>query len=75
MHPEDIKAALRKRGSSQAILARELGVAITSVHNVIHGACKSERIAKAISEVVGVDRALLWPSRYVSRDQRLRNAA
>jgi len=75
MHPEDIKAALRKRGSSQAKVARELDVAITSVHNVIHGACKSERIAKAISEIVGVDRADLWPGRYASINERLRNAA
>lgn len=75
MHPEDIKAALRKRGSGQAKLARELGVAITSVHNVIHGACKSERIAKAIADIVGVDRAVLWPGRYLNINERMRNAA
>lgn len=75
MHPEDIKAALRKRGSSQASIARELGVAITSVHNVIHGACKSNRIAGAISRIVGVDRAELWPGRYATRNERLRDAA
>lgn len=74
MHPEDIKAALRKRGASQAKVARELQVAITSVHNVIHGACKSDRIARKISEIVGVDRAVLWPGRYEPRDERLRQA-
>lgn len=74
MHPEDIKAALRKRGASQAKVARELSVAITSVHNVIHGACKSDRIARKISEIVGVDRADLWPGRYETRDERLRKA-
>lgn len=75
MHPEDIKAALRKRGSSQSRVARDLGVAQTSVHNVIHGACKSDRIAKAIADIVGVDRADLWPGRYAPINERLRNAA
>jgi Ner family transcriptional regulator len=75
MHPEDIKAALRKHGSSQAKVARKLNVAITSVHNVIHGACKSERIAKAIADIIGIDRAELWPGRYEPIHERLAKAA
>jgi lambda repressor-like predicted transcriptional regulator len=75
MHPEDIKAMLRKAGSSQAGVARALGVNQTTVFNVIHGACKSERIAKAIADVVGVDRAVLWPGRYATLNERIRRAA
>ena len=72
MHPEDIKAALRKRGASQAKIARQLGVANTTVHNVIYGGCKSDRIAKFIANIIGMDRAEIWPGRYESIEERLR---
>ena len=70
MHPEDIKAELSKRGSSQSNIARRLNVAITSVHNVIHGACKSERIAREVARIVGIDRSELWPGRYKTPEER-----
>lgn len=75
MHPEDIKAGLRKVGSSQTRIANALKVSPTTVHNVIYGGCKSERIAKAISEVLGKDRSEIWPGRYEPITERLRNAA
>lgn len=75
MHPEDIKAALRKQRSSQAKIARQLGVNQTTVHNVIYGGCKSERIAKAIADVIGVDRSVIWPDRYDPPAVRLAKAA
>lgn len=75
MHPEDIKAELRKKGSSQKKIADCMKVNQTTVHNVIHGACKSERVAKAIAEVIGVDRSELWPGRYETPAERLRKAA
>ena len=75
MHSEDIKAALRKKGFSQKEVADRMKVSPTTVHNVICGACKSERVARFISSIVGVDRGDLWPGRYGPRDERLRNAA
>lgn len=74
MHPEDIKAELRKRRSSQTKIARALNVNQTSVHNVIYGGCKSERIAKAIADVIGVDRSELWPGRHDPPPERLAKA-
>lgn len=74
MHPEDIKAALRKKGSSQKKVADAMDVSLTTIHNVIHGACKSERCAKAIADIVGEDRSALWPGRYDTPAQRLLKA-
>ncbi len=75
MHPEDIKAALKKKRSSQSKIAKALNVAPTSVHNVIYGGCKSERIAKAIADVIGKDRSELWPDRYDPPAERIARAA
>ena len=67
MHPEDIKAALKKKRSSQSKIAKAL--------NVIYGGCKSERIAKAIADVIGKDRSELWPDRYDPPAERIARAA
>jgi lambda repressor-like predicted transcriptional regulator len=67
MHPEDIKAALRKKGSGQTDVARRLGVSQTTVFLVIHGKAKSRRVAKKISQVVGVPVQALWPGQYTGR--------
>lgn len=75
MHSEDIKAALKKLGYSQKMIADRMQVSPTTVHSVICGACKSERIAKYISGIVGIDRGVLWPGRYGPVEERLRNAA
>lgn len=75
MHPEDIKAALRKKRSSQTKIANDLKVNPTTVHNVIYGGCKSERIAKAIADVIGKDRSEIWPDRYDPPAVRLAKAA
>ncbi len=50
MHPEDIKAELRKKGLTLAFIARELGVAPTTVSQVIRGRSTSVRIERAISQ-------------------------
>jgi lambda repressor-like predicted transcriptional regulator len=75
MHPEDIKAELRKKGSSQTKVAVSLGVNRTTVHMVIYGGTKSERIAKAIADVIGKDRSEIWPGRYDAPAVRLAKAA
>lgn len=75
MHPEDIKAELRKKGTSQKKIADTLKVNPTTVHNVIYGGCKSERIAGAIAMVIGVDRSAIWPGRYAPLHERMAKAA
>lgn len=64
MHHEDIKASIRKSGTSPAALARSLKVTSTTVSNVIRGNTVSARIAKRISQVTGMKFSELWPGKY-----------
>lgn len=63
MHREDIKAGLRKRGLSVAIIARRLGVDRSTVANVLAGR-RSRRIEGAIARALKIRREVLWPERY-----------
>lgn len=60
MHPEEIKAALRIKGVTQAMLADELEVAPSSIHQTITGRIQSERIQKRISKIIGKPIAQIW---------------
>ncbi|MBI5334716.1 MAG: helix-turn-helix domain-containing protein [Burkholderiales bacterium] len=64
MHFEDIKALLRKRGSSAAGVARDLAVSKQAVSDVLRGTKVSRRVALAISQRVGVPVQRLWPGKY-----------
>ena len=64
MHPEDIKAELRKKGIRQVALARELGVTATTIHHVIYGSCRSEKVAQCIAAKIGKDVGDIWRGRY-----------
>lgn len=61
MHPEQIKAAMRMKGVTPTALADELGVANSSVSQVISGRAESARIKARISKIVGIPVATLWP--------------
>lgn len=67
MHVADIKAELEKRGYSQTRLAKELGLHVSHVHQVIHGTAVSLRVAKRIGQII--DRPLrdIWPGVYDDR--------
>lgn len=62
MHPEQIKAAMRMKGTTPSALADEMGVANSTVSQVISGRSVSARIQKRISEVTGHAVEVLWPS-------------
>lgn len=64
MHPEDIKASIRKGGANSAQIARELQVSKSTVTLVIQGRSKSTRIARRICELSGLDPDVAWPGRY-----------
>lgn len=64
MHPADITAALKKAGSSQIAIARELNCAHASVWQVIDGRARSVRVAQAIAAKVGIPVERLWPGHY-----------
>ncbi|MDA8449817.1 helix-turn-helix domain-containing protein [Acidovorax sp. GBBC 3332] len=74
MHPEDIKAAMRKRGVTPTALADELGVANGTVSQVISGRCESARIKERIAQITGVAITVLWPEK-ASRSLRRPAAA
>ncbi|MPT03560.1 MAG: helix-turn-helix domain-containing protein [Delftia sp.] len=62
MHPEQIKAAIRMRGTTPTAIAEELKVSRSMVSHVINGHAKSERIAKRIAEVIGDTVEAIWPA-------------
>jgi lambda repressor-like predicted transcriptional regulator len=70
MHPEDIKAAIRKRGFTLTEIAVSLGDRSASgptkgaVSRVVQGIVKSRRIASAISQAAGLPVSTLWPGKY-----------
>lgn len=71
MHPADIQAALKKRGSSQAKIADASQVSRAHVSYVIQGRSKSRRIADAISRTTGIPVDRLWPGKYLQPDHRI----
>lgn len=63
-----IKLALRKRGSSLALIAKQQGVSLSTVCMVSRGAGRSRRIETAIADVIGFPPAQIWPDRYETTD-------
>ena len=61
MHPEQIKAAMRMKGVTPTALADELGVANSTMSQVISGRCVSARIRQRIAQVIGIPVDKLWP--------------
>ncbi len=52
---------MRMNGVTSAVLADELGVASSTVSQVISGRATSTRIAKRIAQIVGQPVEVLWP--------------
>ena len=67
MHHEDIKAAMRKQGITQADLARHLKVTEQAISNVLRGSVTSERIASAVSKLINRPVNEIWPERYTAK--------
>lgn len=67
-HREDIKAALRKRGTSLAAIARKHGVSRQAVTLVLHR--PSAKWEAVIAKSLGVTAREIWPSRAGVRRHR-----
>lgn len=61
MHPEQIKAVIRMKGVTPAVLAEQLGVAKSTMSQVISGRIVSARIRERIAQVTGLPVEVLWP--------------
>ncbi len=70
MHPEEIKAAMRMKGFTQAVIADELEVAQSSVAQTIAGRIRSSRIQQRIAQIIGRPVAEIWPNQIVLRRSR-----
>lgn len=75
MHPADIQAALKKKGYSQAKLARELGLHPVSISRVILGKEVSNRIMNAVAVIIGQPVQFIFPDYYLSPPKRKTSAA
>ena len=61
MHPEQIKAAIRMKGYTAAVVAEHMGVSRSTVAQVISGRATSARIKAYISKITGLSVETLWP--------------
>lgn len=61
MHPEEIKAALRMKGVTPTVLAEKLGVANSTMSQVISGRSMSTRLQMHIAEIIGKSPLDIWP--------------
>jgi lambda repressor-like predicted transcriptional regulator len=64
MHPEYIKAELRKNGKTQRSIACELSLSVMAVSHVIEGRGKSARVASAIADAIKSPISQIWPGKY-----------
>lgn len=67
-HPEDIKAALRKAGTSLSILAREHGVSKSTLTLALRQ--PSPKWAEIIAAALSRDPRQIWPAWYAARDAK-----
>ncbi len=65
---ETIKYQLRMAGTSLSEVARDLGVAQSTVTTVSQGYRKSHRIQSAIASKLGTTPEALWPDRYLKTE-------
>lgn len=70
MHPEDIKAAIRKRGATLEKLGKKVGLSAQSLSRAIHSRT-SAKAERTISDFLGIAPQKIWPSRYSKDGRRL----
>lgn len=61
-HPEDIKAAIRKRGMTLHALSRQAGCEASAARKALLR--PSPRLQAVIGRLLGVHPMVIWPSRY-----------
>lgn len=71
MHPEDIKAEIRKAGKSITRLASDTGVSRQSIHMALVSRF-SEKCERSIADCINVEPQDIWPSRFRADGTRIR---
>jgi len=69
-HPEDIKAAVRRRGSTLTQLSRDHGFCDAAASQALRRTWRA--VEKVIADFLGVPARRLWPERYQPRRARRR---
>ena len=64
MHPEQIKASIRMKGTTPSALADSMCRSRMLVSNVIHGRAVSRPVAEKIAKLLGCKLEQLWPGKY-----------
>ncbi len=62
-NPEEIKAAMRMKGTTPAALADELRLSKSTVSQIINGVGKSRRVQEAIAKLIGRPVDEIWTPR------------
>ena len=70
-HPEDVRAAIRKRFGTLRALCRHIGMNRTAISRSIRDSAASARVEQEIAEALGVRPHQIWPSRWDARGNRL----
>ena len=66
MHPEDVKAAIRKSFGSLAAFAAQHGLHRSAVPKVIRDAHHSQKTEKRVAAALGKSPHVIWPERWAS---------
>ena len=74
-HPEQIKAAIRMKGTTPSAIADELNLSRTTVSQVIHGTGVSSRVAARISQLLGLSEQTIWPNKKATLLRRTKSRA
>ena len=70
MHPEQIKAEIRMRGTTPSAIADQLGLTRTTVSQVISGRGYSARVAEHIAKFLNKRVEDIWPHRVATSGLR-----
>ena len=73
MHPEDIKAEIKKAGYTMTKLANENGIKYGSTLNQVFINPNYPKAERIISQAIGIPVEKIWPSRSEARLKRESN--
>lgn len=67
MHKAEIQAAIKVAGSSQAKIAKAVGLTETTVSDAVAGKKKNDVVAAEVARVTSLPMDLLWPQWYAQQ--------